>query len=93
MLPEIFRPIQKHLKSSMPTPPAKILALTGSIRLLLKNKARLSLQDIASLKARYFREGEREGGAGIGKNSRMKSMKSPRSSSYRSVEGWNSKVG
>jgi len=50
--PETFEVAYAHASGKNP-------ALTGSIRLLLKNKARLSLQDIASLKARYFRERER----------------------------------
>lgn len=47
--PETFEIAYSHVSGKNP-------ALTGSIRLLLKTKGRISLQDIASLKARYFRE-------------------------------------
>jgi diguanylate cyclase len=50
--PETFEVAYTHASGKNP-------ALTGSIRLLLKRKARISPQDIASLKARYFRERER----------------------------------
>ncbi|MGN6591126.1 MAG: GGDEF domain-containing protein [Sphingomicrobium sp.] len=50
--PETFEVAYAHVSGCNP-------ALTGSIRLLLRTKGGISLSDITSLKARYFRQRER----------------------------------